>query len=155
MPNWCENKVTVQGSVEETGRFMEYVKGEDIHKQNGDITKNHFCFNKIIPMPEDIYQGNLGEKERKKYGNKNWYDWCIENWGTKWSPTGVHLDPTEGDELLEYRFNTAWGPPKGIYDHLHKEFPSLSISWFYNEPGVEFAGYLNTDDELVNSLLRR
>ena len=130
MPNWCENKVTVYGSVEETGRFMEYVKGEDIHEQNGDITKNHFCFNKIMPCPD----------------NKWDYDWCIENWGTKWSPSNVRIDPTEGDELLEYRFDTAWGPPKGIYDHLHKEFPSLSISWFYNEPGVEFAGYLNTDE---------
>ena len=80
------------------------------------------------------------------YPNGKWdYAWCIKNWGTKWSPSGVHLDPTEGDEYLIYTFDTAWGPPTGIFEHLDKEFPTLHISWFYNEEGVEFAGYLNKE----------
>ena len=69
MPNWCENKVTVYGSVEETGRFMEYVKGEDIHEQNGDITKNHFCFNKIMPCPDNKWEIRLRLVYRE-LGNK-------------------------------------------------------------------------------------
>ena len=129
MPNWCENKVTVSGEPDEILRFMEYVKGKDIHERNGDIVKNNFCFEKIMPFPNGKYD----------------YDWCIENWGTKWSPSNVYLDPTEGDEYLIYKFNTAWGPPTGIYEHLDKEFPTLHISWFYNEEGVEFAGYLNKE----------
>ena len=28
-------------------------------------------FNKIIPMPNNIYRGDLGIEERKKYGNNN------------------------------------------------------------------------------------
>jgi hypothetical protein len=31
------------------------------------------------PMPEDIYEKPVGADERKKYGNKNWYDWsCLQ-----------------------------------------------------------------------------
>ena len=39
-------------------------------------------------------------------------------------------------------FNTAWGPASGIYDKIKEDFPDVGISWFYDEPGMEFAGYL-------------
>lgn len=46
-------------------------------------------------------------------------------------------------ELLEYYFDTPWGPPQGIFDALKERFPGLGISWFYDEPGNMIAGYLN------------
>ena len=30
----------------------------------------------------------------------------------------------------------------GIYDKIKEDFPDVGISWFYDEPGMEFAGYL-------------
>ena len=37
---------------------------------------------------------------------------------------------------------TAWSPPYGIFDKIKEDFPDVGISWFYDEPGMEFAGYL-------------
>mgnify|MGYP003326111234 CR=1 FL=1 len=45
------------------------------------------------------------------------------------------------DEQLELTFSTAWSPPEGIIDKLREKYPDLSFSCFYDEPGMEVAGY--------------
>ena len=44
--------------------------------------------------------------------------------------------------MLELNFNTAWSPPESICHKLGEMFPDVSISWFYDEEGMEVAGYL-------------
>ncbi len=79
---------------------------------------------------------------RRKYGTDNWYDWCLDKWGTKWEVSESYLDDWN-ESSLNYTFNTAWSPPEGIYNELERLFPDLTISWFYREEGVQMAGYLN------------
>ena len=45
-------------------------------------------------------------------------------------------------EYVEVHFNTAWGPPIEICEKLRDMFPEVGFSWFYDEPGMETAGYL-------------
>ena len=81
----------------------------------------------------------------KKYGAPNWYEWSIKNCGTKWDlPYGeVQADETFLDDgEITYRFETAWSPPEPIYRDLRDQYPNLRISWHYDEPGMEFSGYL-------------
>ena len=71
------------------------------------------------------------------------YDWCYQNWGTKWDA----YDRSEGDideecGYAEFEFHTAWGPADGIYNKIAEDYPDVSVSWFYDEPGMECAGYL-------------
>ena len=82
---------------------------------------------------------------REKYGVTNWYDWAEANWGVKWQPNDVFMD-SDGNTIT-YEFNTAWCPPTAIYHALIEKYPEISknISWFYNEPGMQFAGYLNNE----------
>ena len=82
---------------------------------------------------------------QEKYGVTNWYDWAVKNWGTKWDLNADSVHVVLEDELI-YTFNTAWGPPVGIYHALVAKYPDAHISWFYNEPGMEFAGYLNKEE---------
>ena len=53
---------------------------------------------------------------------------------------------TEADENEEdyivYHFDTPWGPPNEIYDALIERFKNIHVQWFYDEPGMGFAGYL-------------
>ena len=137
MPNWCFNSVEVYGSEEELDKFDEYVSTKE----------TRFSLNKIIPMPEDIYQGNLGEKERKKYGNKNWYDWSVKNWGTKWEidPKSITIEDC-GSEEVQYTFETAWGPPFLIHEHLVNEFPQLDVRWYHRDEFEEKGQYLPSQD---------
>ena len=86
----------------------------------------------------------------KKYGYAEWYSWSTDVWGCKWNngqDVEVEDDRDNGcfihDEIsVSYRFDTPWGPPEGIYLALKEQFPEVYISWFYDEPGMEFSGYL-------------
>ena len=75
-----------------------------------------------------------------------WYHWCIDNWGTKWD--AYDFSTNEVDEecgYAEYEFSTAWAPADGIYNKIVEKYPDVSISWFFDEPGMEYAGYLPHD----------
>lgn len=80
-------------------------------------------FNNIIPTPEDVFQGALGNEEKRKYpGEKNWYGFNIANWGTKWNASGtVRVSPTK------INFDTAWSNPIPIFVKLSEMFPEENI----------------------------
>ena len=72
-----------------------------------------------------------------------WYHWNITNWGTKWDITAEQVEiEYEDSEQLEVSFDTAWAPPEEICYRLREMFKDLHFSWFYDEPGMEVAGYL-------------
>jgi len=163
MPNWCENRVTISGDDEDIVKFRELMEGPDHHG-----TESIFSFNRLIPMPIELIDTtspptiketqtecdthNTGENHciavtqntvdvlREKYGAYDWYSWATNFWGTKWQPTEVELDADT--DCLVYRFDTAWGPPEGIWTAIQEQFPKLHIMWFYDEPGMQFCGYL-------------
>ena len=137
---WCENRVEVHGYEyeDELKAFKELVTSDDCG----------FDFNKILPMPDALESTVKGsehvpsEELKEKYGFDNWYDWRIHNWGTKWNVDDPLDDMNDEGDYIEYRFETAWAPPEGIYQELKRKFPNLNITWFYDEPGMQFAGYL-------------
>ena len=153
MPNWCENRVRISDDGENSEQFDKLVKLLD-----GDNP-----FNTIYPRPDFTKipnsKGELPKKEEIKNSDgevvaetfnfpdgKNddrWYHWCIDNWGTKWDMCDkCTADIDEESGYAEFGFNTAWGPASGIYEKITEDFPDVGISWFYDEPGMEIAGYL-------------
>ena len=80
------------------------------------------------------------------YGTDSWYDWANKTWGTKWQPSNIEF--TDYGDYLEYSFDTAWGPPVGIYLALAGKFQKVDISWFYDEPDMELTGYLNESERV-------
>lgn len=163
MPNWCHNRVDILGDVDEIKRFKEFVDSvkepfsfqsivpipEELYKVQSPVSirtqdeidefiKEHsvdYLETVSLPITSEMYNKYL-----KKYGYSNWYDFANEKWGTKWDAQEVVLD--EYFNSLHYTFDTAWGPPNQIYLKLVAEFPKLNISWFWDEPGMEMAGYL-------------
>lgn len=126
MPNWCENKVRVWFDVKgDAEKFQEFVTGEDL-RGNTCV----FCFSKIMPPPDNEWD----------------YDWCTDNWGTKWELDADEIEYEVDEFCLDYEFNTAWSPPEGIYNALYAWAEAndigMNIQWFYNESGMEIAGYL-------------
>ena len=111
-----------------------------------DAYKEKYKDHPIIPVYAHTQE--QADALQEKYGVDNWYDWAIENWGTKWEPNEVDMGMNwEEDNTLSYAFNTPWSPPIAIYHALIEKYPEIkeNISWFYNEPGMQFAGYLNTE----------
>ena len=117
MPNITENKVRF---ISKNKSSLEKVKNSlmttEIHtKENGtkETYLQVFDFDKIIPMPKHIFRGGLGDKERKKYGENNWYDWSNLHWGTKWN-AGLAKITEDTENALSYYFESAWDCPRGI-----------------------------------------
>ena len=84
----------------------------------------------------------MSDRFKEEYKVDNWYDWCYNNWGVKWDCSSVEVDYNWDDLIVVYRFDTPWGPPQEIYDVLTTKFPNLRLTWFWDEPGCEQAGYL-------------
>ena len=165
MPNHCHNRVTIYGSGNDTDETRAQIA------KLKQIFEDENCFGQIIPEPDwpntplmsrdmpryggDVAKGSLGELPQyvedpwKRLVFKStdrtddrWYDWRVQNWDTKWDCYDVEVvDPDP--ENLEIEFNTAWAPPEAICHALREKYPdTVCISWFYDEPGCEIAGYL-------------
>ncbi len=144
MPNWCNNRVSIYH--EDRSKVEALVE---------DIKAGKFC-NSIVPVPEDlqIVAGRVGddtnpdqiELERRekanleKYGVANWYDFCVNYWGTKWDVDPYDPSDVKVDEygVLEFGFDSAWAPPVGIYDKLVEM--GYEVEATYYEPGMAFVG---------------
>jgi len=150
MPNWCRNRVTVYGNEEEVSKVKDIFESKDT------------VFGKIIPSPdwknipnekgelpkERLHKNDKGEVVAATMefpdgkNDSRWYDWNVANWDTKWDIAGSVEVDEQDSEMVEINFNTAWSPPEAICFKLREMFPDISFSWFYDEPGMEFAGYL-------------
>ena len=160
MPNHCHNRVTFYAPTGSTESLCQIAKLKQIFEDED-------TFGQIIPEPDWANTPLLTSDNRygTKYGNdgelpqyvedpwkrlvfkstdttdQRWYDWRIQNWDTKWDAYDVEV--TDDDpEQLEVVFNTAWAPPEAICNQIREDYPDVSVSWFYDEPGCEIAGYL-------------
>ena len=147
MPNYCNNVVEIRGPQAQVKALVDH----------------RLDFQKIYPYPKDldIVAGRSGaddspeqiqlvaaeESNLKKYGYKNWYDWCVSEWGTKWNAGGsdnadmqIDFDEDGDDSIALFQFDTAWAPALGVMQKLMDTHPELSIECRYHEPGVGFFG---------------
>lgn len=57
------------------------------------------------------------------YSATTWYDWCVNNWGTKWNS----YDPRKGEDN-GLMFSTAWSAPHPVIEELSVRFPGVYIT---------------------------
>lgn len=74
-------------------------------------------FEKIIPMPDAI-KSTIGDSGI----NPGWYNWSVENWGTKWNSYCC-----KKIKLNIYEFQTAWSAVPDLIKKMADEFPKLKI----------------------------
>lgn len=144
MPNWCQNQITINHTNPE---MMEQVR--DVVNQVGDNKQG--LLEKFLPCPKELRdtiagylsgdeQIALEAKEKNnllQYGHKNWYDWCLANWGTKWDIDLENVIEND-DGSISASFDSAWSPPIEAYDTLRDL--GFDIVAYYAEPGMCFAG---------------
>jgi hypothetical protein len=72
-------------------------------------------------------------------GCKTWYEWCCENWGTKWNACASAIEHDLEDDLQEHevtvQFETAWCEPMPIFEALHEKFPRLFMQYTAEHEG--------------------
>ena len=140
MPNWCNNSVEIY------------------HEDPAMIERVRTAFNdgrllaEFIPIPQSlkIVAGCVGDPDEQKkleedtarnkevHGYGNWYDYCVNEWGTKWD---VGADGNPAQDIpggLMLGFESAWAPPCAAYEKLTEQ--GFRIRAMYFEPGMAFAG---------------
>ena len=151
MPNWCNNRVTVfSDDTESVKKIKEIFESKDsvfgkiiqepdwkrLPNEKGEFPKVKQHFGKDGQLMFETHEFPDGKNDDR------WYHWNIQNWGTKWDACNVDIEYAD-DSQIEITFDTAWSPPEPICNRLREMFGDLvSVSWFYDEPGMEFAGYL-------------
>lgn len=150
MPNWCSNSVTI--------RHDDYKMISRAKK----AFREGRLLDEFVPVPTDLKDQetttNYGDADKqavadalraqclKKHGYQSWYDFCVNEWGTKWDVGDEHGVLAESDHELTMDFESAWSPPIGAYDKMLDL--GFDIVAFYYEPGVAFVGkYDNGDDD--------
>jgi len=67
------------------------------------------------------------------YQASTWYDWRIENWGTKWDAYDQSYEESDNSSCNagagSYIFNTAWAPPVPVIRRLATIFPDITFTW--------------------------
>jgi len=151
MPNWCNNYLVLE------------------HEDPAMITraKKAYCDGKLLeefcPVPASLHivAGRVGDdsdeaqikleedtaRNLEVHGYANWYDYCVNEWGTKWDVGGDDGMITEdGPNALRMSFDSAWAPPTAAME----KFMDLGfkVKLIYYESGMGFCGLFdeNGDD---------
>lgn len=143
MPNHCEQDLVITGSTDQLKAFQEFAKEDDML----------LSANKFIPYPEKFrLLDKQAESERAKGNydfqdgfNSGGYEWCCNNWGTKWGIydcviTYEKFDYKKNVGKIKYYFESAWSPAVLIIDAMSKQFPELDFQLQFFEMGAAYCG---------------
>ena len=144
MPNWCDNQITITGPNSVIDKIEKIVKADDTHENTG-------LLNFFKPMPKELEGTTSPSSSAKKpqpmvEGFDNWYDWRVENWGTKWELCefyGVdrqHLNDSLDESIISFGFSSAWAPPINAYEQFLRDNENCSLKAYYYEGGCDFMG---------------
>jgi hypothetical protein len=148
MPNWCDNNLVLK------------------HDDPAMIDRAEKAFNErrlleeFVPVPAELKEttaGFLGEgtyaqrlltfREQLNiefFGHSNWWDFCVNEWGTKWDVGGDDGYCERAGNVLTLGFESAWSPPIHAYEKMTKM--GFQIAAYYYEGGMGFCGNWNSED---------
>jgi hypothetical protein len=142
MPNWCNNNL-----------ILEHDDPAMITRAKEALDRGEFL-SEFCPVPKELIEtisGSYGDADKQaaleaqtranieKYGYGNWYDYCVNEWGTKWDVGGDgQTDVHPEGRMLHTSFDSAWAPPVNAYQKL--EALGFRVEAQFYESGMAFAG---------------
>jgi len=140
MPNWCDNFAKI-----------EHKNKTAIDRVVKAFRAGMLC-SEFIPIPEELANTKSPNTDpqatelEQKYGHKDWYDFCVSKWGTKWDIGGDDMADSvddHGDKFVYLTFSSAWAPPVGLYEKLSSE--GYHVTGYYYEPSGPFTGVYRSE----------
>ena len=146
MPNYCNNNIVITGPNSVIDKIEKIANGD-----KGDLLQYFYPMPKALqdttaPLQKDATKEEKAKAKEnlKKYGYDNWYDWRVENWGTKWDIMEFYninrKEIGEDESEISLGFDTAWAPALGAYERFIDENSNCSLKAYYYEPGCDFMG---------------
>lgn len=125
MPNWCGNKVVIDGHKRWGKQACDKIEAS-IKPFKGDKENIEWDFRDFVPL-------------QKKGKPIDWnYNLAIQEWGCKWTPR-VNSHERTDDRQLVITFDTPWSPPLEFLKKVCEQLP-VTINIEYEEPGMQFKG---------------
>lgn len=125
MPNWCSNRAVITGPVPVISKIIEILNDPD-----GDL------LNWMAPRP--------------KAAEDDWYNWNINNWGTKWPITDIYFEHSSDEDTIEFSFSSAWSPPIEAFRTWAEDDGRVTFVLDYWEPGCAFVGCASYDGDFFD-----
>ena len=151
MPNWCNNYLV-----------LEHEDPEMINRAKKAFADGRLLA-EFVPVPESLHivAGRVGddtdpkqielESQEKanleKHGYATWYDFCVNEWGTKWDVGGEGDQATvDSPNAIAMNFDSAWAPPVPAMEKFQDL--GFKVKLVYWESGMCFCGLFdeNGDD---------
>jgi len=94
MPNWCTNVIMLQHSDPQRITELAALVNYDPKNDSFDTERGGELLNYLRPLPDGKWD----------------YDWCVQNWGTKWEVNVYHVE-LFSPHCIAFYCETAWTPP--------------------------------------------
>ena len=150
-----EEMAKAQAERDESDRQYKERTGNDWPYQHEPLPTFFIDFNRVIPQPEDMFQGgcDMNHPHPKPEGgfySACWYNWNVANWGTKWGAYDASVEIAPGD-LAVLRFDTAWSHPLPVVAALSRRFPEERIDVMYADEdlGYNVGAYVMQGGEII------
>lgn len=92
---------------------------EDLHNHSADISDDEEkkIWDVGVTAVDNLY----------KYKAPTWYEWCNDNWNTKWNACGYDENTDYSDSDFIW-FQTAWSAPIPVIKKLSEMYPNIELT---------------------------
>ena len=89
--------------------------------------------------------GKIAWKNIQQYGVPTWFEWRVDNWGTKWNAYAYDSSNSE------FTFQTAWSAPHPILKKLSSIYPEVVFEheWADEDLGFNCGKRMYSDGEII------
>lgn len=119
---------------------LEDARVQAVNKHYNEVARSEGVF-QMSDEDKTQYWRNHPRSRDKDGFNKGGYEWCCDNYGSKW---GISDPKLEDEDLtygyLEYKFKSAWSPVKPLVLKMSQLFPRLKFTLRYFEMGRAIHG---------------
>jgi hypothetical protein len=137
MPNWCSNKIEINGTKENMKPIYDFFK-------ENEEGSDELVMNALVPHDEDY--------NKIKEGGQFLLNPQTVFYGTKWDFEAREANIEIIDETsITITPDTAWSPPVEFCKRLSDKY-KVDVVNFFDEPGIGFVGvhkyYSNGEEEI-------
>ncbi len=102
-------------------------------------------------IPRDEWElGKAAWQNIRDFGAPTWYEWCNQNWGTKWNAYGYDegRDYSGNDHIW---FQSAWAAPHPVIEKLAARYPEIRYEheWADEDIGYNCGRYSYQNGERI------
>jgi len=126
-------------------------RGKPYTSYKGNLTQEQIKeYTQYTSLSDYLSLGKTAVDNFLQHGAITWYEWCRQNWGTKWNAYGYdYIDFHPSKNVLQ--FNTAWANVPEILQLLSEKFPNVEFKYEFADEDIGVnagrLGFLNGEVE--------